>query len=85
MNMNMFDIFDVFVMQYRIRLTKLQKVLLIVLYLMLIIASARYGYALVGHRILFHTVERWMVLMETMQQIVIFPIVCMMITRIPEK
>jgi hypothetical protein len=81
----MWNMFDIFIMQYKIKLTRLQKYLLMALYTLLIAGSMKYNYALIGHRILFYTVEPWMVIFEAIQQILLLPVICSAIMRIPEE
>lgn len=80
----MWNMYDAFIMQTGVRLNKLQKVLLMVSIMLMIIGIAKYGFALVGYKLFWYTVEKWMVISEMVQQILLYPIVCMAIWRIPE-
>ena len=80
----MWNMFDAFIQMTGIKLTRLQKVLLMVLAMLIIIGMSKYYYALIGCRIFWYTVTKGMVISEIIQQIFLYPIICMMIWRIPE-
>ena len=80
----MWNYFDAFIQMTGIKLTRLQKVLLIVLIMLMIIGIAKYGFALVGCKLFWYTVTKAMIISEMVQQILLYPIICMAIMRIPE-
>lgn len=80
----MFEIFDIFIMQIGLKMNKLQKVLLMILIMLIVIGMSKYYYALIGCKIFWYTVTKGMAVSEIIQQIFLYPIICMMIWRIPE-
>jgi hypothetical protein len=80
----MWNYFDAFIQMTGIKLTRLQKVLLMVLIMLTVIGMSKYYYALIGYRIFWYTITKGMAISEIIQQIFLYPIVCMAIWRIPE-
>lgn len=80
----MWSMFDAFIQMTGIKLTRLQKVLLMILIMLIVIGMSKYYYALIGCKIFWYTVTKGMAISEIIQQIFLYPIICMMIWRIPE-